>query len=164
MRDDMKPEAVPPDDTVLRRLKKSAFDALRAEGKEVVELRTGLSPLSERILEVARMWIENADGDRQIERHVITLAVAAWNASLKPRGTRGKDFDEVLESLGARGLVRVLSGGAIEMMMAYKETLFPDDPRFVIRWELVEQKDDISLNVISGLRGTRREDGEIDVR
>jgi hypothetical protein len=153
MHNDLRPEAVSPDDPALRRLKKSAFDALKANGSDVVELRTGLPPLSEHILEIARMWIENADGDRQIERHVITLAVAAWNASLKPRGTRGQDFDAVLNSLGARGLVRVLSGGAIEMMIAYKENLFPDDARFVIRWELVEQEDGFSLNVASGLRG-----------
>ena len=116
MDDGFIPEALPPDDPALRRLKKSAHDALRGEGKEVVESRAGGTS--------TRPWTRSARG----------------------------------------GLVRVLSGGVVEMMMAYKETLFPDDPRFVIRWELVRREDGICLNGVSGLRGTRSEDGEPDAR
>jgi hypothetical protein len=146
---DISYEPLPPDDPALKRLEQAALAKLATSGTPAVSARMDLPPISERVFEIAGGLLDNADGDRAIERHVLTLAVAAWNASLKPQGSRGEDYDAALRSLDARGLVRVLSGAAIELMIAVKEALYPDDCRRIVSWEVREQTDGVGLNVVS---------------
>ena len=107
------------------------------------------SKLSEEILDYAEPLTDTADGS-EIEEKAIIISVMFWNASLFSKEKALETIEPVLNEM-ANGdqLLKEEFDTMFEMMYKRKQSLFSDDKRFVVDYQLEENNEGFSLEVAS---------------
>ena len=105
--------------------------------------------LSEVILEYAEPLTNVADGS-EVEERAIRMSVTLWNASLLPKQKALETMEPALEDM-AQGdqLLKSEFYLMFELMYKRKQSLFPNDKRFIVDYTLEENDGDFYLQVAS---------------
>ena len=109
------------------------------------------SKLSEVILDYAKPLTDAADGS-EIEEKAIRMSVTLWNASLFPKVKALETIEPILNEM-ANGdqLLKEEFYTMFEMMYKRKQSLFSNDNRFIVDYQLEENNEGFSLQVASTL-------------
>lgn len=113
-------------------------------------LTQGRKKLSLAILEVADPLLE-LDLDKKARNNFISLAILAWNLSLMPESKRAahiRTFFAGFQITMSRAAVTEVHE-FITMLMDRKRRMYPDDDRFVVNFEILEEDESYTLNVVS---------------
>ena len=107
------------------------------------------SKLSKVILDYAKPLTEALDGT-EVEERAIIVSVMFWNASLFSKEKALETIEPVLSEL-ANGdqLLEEEFDAMFEMMYKRKQSLFSDDKRFVVDYQLEENNEGFILQVAS---------------
>ena len=107
------------------------------------------SKLSKVILDYAKPLTDTADGS-EVEERAIRMSVTLWNASLFPKEKALEIIEPVLNEM-ANGdqLLKEEFYTMFEMMYKRKQSLFSDDKRFVVDYQLEENNEGFILQVAS---------------
>ena len=105
--------------------------------------------LSEIILEYAEPLTNVADGS-ELEERAIRMSVTLWNASLLPKQKALETMEPALDGM-AQGdqLLKSEFYLMFELMYKRKQSLFPNDKRFIVDYTLEENDGDFYLQVAS---------------
>ena len=105
--------------------------------------------LSEVILEYAEPLTNVADGS-ELEERAIRMSVTLWNASLLPKQKALETIEPALDDM-AQGdqLLKSEIYLMFELMYKRKQSLFPNDKRFIVDYTLEENDGDFYLQVAS---------------
>ena len=105
--------------------------------------------LSEVILDYAEPLTNVADGI-EVEERAIRMSVTLWNASLLPKQKALETMEPALEDM-AQGdqLLKSEFYLMFELMYKRKQSLFPNDKRFIVDYTLEENDGDFYLQVAS---------------
>ena len=105
--------------------------------------------LSEVILEYAEPLTNVADGS-EVEERAIRMSVTLWNASLLPKQKALETMEPALEDM-AQGdqLLKSEFYLMFELMYTRKQSLFPNDKRFIVDYTLEENDEGFNLRVVS---------------
>lgn|GEM_PF-924083 len=133
----------------LRRLRrishtpKSRFESIPCE------LLPYARKMSEVLLEFAEPLMEDSDDDESF-RSKIALAALSWNLTLMPKNEQEATMHNIVEELGRfDAFVRCGVRESIRMLIDRKRTLFADDNRLIVNYEIVEEKTGPRLLVMS---------------
>src|SRR4029453_9828098 len=77
--------------------------------------------------------------DREAMEKLLALAIAAWNVALFPGGERAQRLPELRGAVAAEAREDVLE--LIEEMVARKERAFAQHTRYILNYELTEQRE-----------------------
>jgi hypothetical protein len=107
------------------------------------------SKLSKVILDYAKPLTDALDGT-EVEERAIIVSVMFWNASLFSKEKALETIEPVLSEL-ANGdqLLEEEFDAMFEMMYKRKQSLFSDDKRFVVDYQLEENNEGFILQVAS---------------
>ncbi len=106
--------------------------------------------LSTAVLEYADPLIESAQGDDEIHK-AISIAVLSWNLSLLPKAEARAELQQLVASAvdsADGGLDRDLLA-IFEMMYSRRQSLFADDHRPVLNYEITVTDNSYHLEVTS---------------
>ena len=105
--------------------------------------------LSEVILDYAEPLTNVADGI-EVEERAIRMSVTLWNASLLPKQKAMETMEPALDDM-AQGdqLLKSEFYLMFELMYKRKQSLFPNDKRFIVDYTLEENDGDFYLQVAS---------------
>lgn len=119
----------------------------------IVSVLHGLPPLSERVLFIAKPWMDSCKG-HTATNNLLHTAIAAWNVSQKDSPVRSEIALQVLldsvehdaDAESAKILRQVFN-----QMIARRRRQFPDDLRSIVHFKLhvTPDGDDVSLQVAS---------------
>src|SRR2546423_119402 len=87
--------------------------------------------------------------DREAMEKLLAMAIAAWNVALFPGGERAQRLRELSTTLPAEARTDFLA--LIREMIARKERYFAQYTRYILNYELTEQRESYHLNVCSTL-------------
>ena len=87
--------------------------------------------------------------DREAMEKLLAMAIAAWNVALFPGGERAQRLRELSTTLPAEARADFLA--LIQEMVARKERDFAQHTRYILNYELTEQRERYHLNVLSTL-------------
>jgi hypothetical protein len=87
--------------------------------------------------------------DREAMEKLLAMAIAAWNVALFPGGERAQRLRELSTTLPAEARADFLA--LIQQMVARKERDFAQHTRYILNYELTEQRERYHLNVLSTL-------------
>jgi hypothetical protein len=87
--------------------------------------------------------------DREAVEKLLALAIAAWNVALFPGGERAQRLRELSTTLPAEARADFLA--LIQELVARKEQDFAQYTRYILNYELTEQRESYHLNVLSTL-------------
>jgi len=105
--------------------------------------------MSEVLFEFAEPLLEDSDDDKSF-RAKIALASLSWNLTFMVPNEQEAAVNDMVEELGGRdAFVRRGIWESIHMLMDRKRTLFADDNRLIINYEIVEEKTGPRLLVVS---------------
>jgi hypothetical protein len=105
--------------------------------------------MSEVLLEFAEPLLEDSDDDESF-RNKIALAALSWNLTCVPSNEQEATLNNMVEKLGGRdAFIRRGIQESIHMLMDRKRTLFANDNRLIINYEIVEEKTGPRLLVMS---------------
>ena len=105
--------------------------------------------LSEVILEYAEPLMNVADGS-ELEERAIRMSVTLWNSSLLPKQKALETMEPALDDM-AKGdqLLKSEFHMMFELMYNRKQSLFPNDTRFIVDYTLEENDESFHLQVVS---------------
>ena len=92
--------------------------------------------------------------DREAMEKLLAMAIAAWNVALFPGGERAQRLRELSTTLPAEARADFLA--LIQEMVARKEGDFAQYTRYILNYELTEQRESYHLNVLSTLPPPRQ--------
>lgn len=101
-------------------------------GTEVILNPPGLPKMSDLLSELIEPWAD-AGMDLRDAEMLLQLAMIAWNYSLLPEAEQKPAWSKLEEALGEEGIE------FLKELIARKNELFPDDPRFVTRVDVHER-------------------------
>jgi hypothetical protein len=105
--------------------------------------------MSEVLLEFAEPLLEDSDDDESF-RSKIALAALSWNLTFVPPNEQEATLNNMVEKLGGRDVfVRRGIQESIRMFIDRKRTLFADDNRLIVNYEIVKEKTGPRLLVMS---------------
>ncbi|GAG39638.1 unnamed protein product, partial [marine sediment metagenome] len=116
----------------------------------------GLPKISDRLAEVARPLLDDAEGE-EAERKSIALAAFGWNLAVLPEEEREKELSEIagklaLDDPADRSILRDI----LVRMIARKNSLFPDDNRLIASYDLSYRDGNLHLLVASIVSSGRK--------
>jgi hypothetical protein len=85
---------------------------------------------------------------------LLAIAIAAWNVALFPGGERAQRLRELSTTLPAEARTDFLA--LIREMIARKERYFAQYTRYILNYELTEQRESYHLDVLSTLPPPRQ--------
>ena len=105
--------------------------------------------MSEVLQEFAEPLLDTPDGDEYFEG-IISLAAISWNISFLPEKKQQKRLRHIVHKIGKSDpLASIDVEDCIRMLLERKKTLFADDRRMVVNFEVVDEKDGQRLLVMS---------------
>ena len=106
--------------------------------------------MSEVLLDFARPLLDTVDDEGF--KKVIIFAALCWNISLLPEREQQKDLKKIVDELSKSDpLIRTDLNAWAKALLERKKTFFADDRRMVVNYEVVEEKDNHRLLVMSTL-------------
>jgi hypothetical protein len=88
--------------------------------------------MSDALVEIAEPMLESAQNEEQF-RLAIGLAAMCWNLSLLPTGERSAHVEQAIRKLVKPGQPTDEVRQVVELLIARKEALFPDDKRAILK-------------------------------
>jgi hypothetical protein len=105
--------------------------------------------MSEVLLEFAEPLLEDSDDDESF-RSKIALAALSWNLTFMPSNEQEATLNNMVKELGRLdAFVRCGIKESIRMFIDRKRTLFANDNRLIINYEIVKEKTGPRLLVMS---------------
>jgi hypothetical protein len=133
--------------SLLARVQQSLPD----EQVKVVKRRTGRK-VSEVLMEFAQPWLDETRNDNET-RAIIGMAVLAWNMALisEPKRWEGvsHELDETLREAGK---------AILKKMITRKLSLYSDEHRLILDYEITGTGDNLTVNVAYSLSPEEVED------
>ena len=107
--------------------------------------------MSEVILDFAEPLLKNFDDDEDFES-VIAFATICWNLSFLPEQQRQAQLNAMVDKLSkSDALLRIEMEDCAKMLLERKRAFFANNRRMVVDYEVVEEKDEHRLLVMSTL-------------
>lgn len=103
--------------------------------------------MSHRLLELVGSYRDMMD-DKQTSEKLIGLAAMAWNIAIQPENDREAAFTSLSEMLGD-GMDRQDLRSIFSELIARKERLFPEDLRYVMKFDVRFKNGNLHLSVAS---------------
>jgi hypothetical protein len=131
-----------------RKLKRSEFGSYF----KTVANPEGEAKMSEVLEDFVEPYLDAAD-DRHYQEMLYSIAVIAWNLALVPNGEREEMLDEAIRE-GVRSDDPADQQEAKEMineLIERKLSLFTDNQRFILDFQLLDTGDTLQLSVASTL-------------
>ncbi len=105
--------------------------------------------MSELLLEFAEPLLDDSDDDKSF-RAKIGMAALSWNLTFVPPNEQEATLNGMVSELGRPdALMRRGIQESIHMLMDRKRTLFADDNRLIVNYEIVEERTGPRLLVMS---------------
>lgn len=136
-----------------KKFRRETLKGLSRPPGTVVETRSlGLPKISDRLIEVARPLLDDTKGE-EAERKSIALAAFGWNLAVLPEEEREKELSEIADKLALddpadKSMLRDI----LVSMIGRKNSLFPDDNRFIANYDLSYRDGGLHLLVASIVR------------
>ena len=133
----------------IKRKAQASTATLRTIQTEYPTEYVSANKLSEVILEYAEPLMNVADGS-ELEERAIRMSVTLWNASLLPKQKALETMEPALDDM-AKGdqLLKSEFHMMFELMYNRKQSLFPNDTRFIVDYTLEENDESFHLQVVS---------------
>ena len=140
---------VDPQDALREQLERKGLFGPGARLRRRAEPPEGPS-LSGRVMEVVDPY-RPVPARREKVVTLVTLGVAAWNAALLDEAERQALLDTVADAVArtAGPAARAEAQATLQLLVARKLALFPDDLRFVVDYRLSGGPDEVQLTVAS---------------
>jgi hypothetical protein len=122
-------------------------------GKELVVQPSGKEKMSE-VLEAFVEPYRDAAKTFQAYQALITVGIVAWNAALTPKNKRRGMLDDALEAAFPSDdpVNRQIFQGIVNELVERKERHFPENKRFILSYQLSENRDNYHLAVAPTLQ------------
>ena len=119
------------------------------KNRKVIQSPGGAEKMSDVIHRFAEP-LQDEDGD--VPPNMIRFAILVWNASLLPKESQEKAFEDIVKALP--GDDREMRQGAllaISILLERKEKHFSDNKRCILDYHITESADRVDLDVVSTL-------------
>ncbi len=135
----------------LEKLQQKVQQGLLSEGLTGIASPQGEIKMSEVLEEFVEPYLDFARNRSQREK-LFNLAVAAWNLALMPENERQQIIDQGIEgTVGNDLLARQDIGEFIDELIARKQTLFAENKRHIVEFQLQDTGKTLHLSVASTL-------------